>query len=238
MYTRCCSVLCMLNPLRKSGYSLLTLSPYQSSILRGALIDFRTRQRFRFPPIEENPAPLASWPSAYKESYDTLLDVATTTLHGVLHQIAQEHPQVELQKELLDAPVAEFSSSFVNLFNYEFGSLGIHRDRCLLTVVFAVSGPSKLWVRHPTTSQWRDSGANEHQAAVFAGEELEALTHGLIPAVEHSVGRQPGVALSTEHKSGDTLDVVRDRLSAALVLSMPNLQELEKANAQASTLII
>ncbi|KAK3264420.1 hypothetical protein CYMTET_26843 [Cymbomonas tetramitiformis] len=108
-------------------------------------------KQFRWPPRQENELQLADWPLPYRRCYDVLLQTSVL----VFDSLAQNYREKQLllpealkrypgqaQEEMVtqagsisQAQKAYFSASFMNIFNYDYGYLGPHKDRCLITTI-------------------------------------------------------------------------------------------------------
>eukprot|EP00658_Telonema_sp_P-2_P037012 TRINITY_DN26662_c0_g1_i2.p1 TRINITY_DN26662_c0_g1~~TRINITY_DN26662_c0_g1_i2.p1 ORF type:complete len:251 (+),score=47.34 TRINITY_DN26662_c0_g1_i2:80-832(+) len=226
--------------LQAAGFGLRAISKHDQAVLATALTQFRAEGCFRFPP-ENQHSDRHGWALEYQRCYRVLLRVAIESLATVGQLVPVEQGRVF--HELCDGPLSPSfsSSSFMNLFNYGMGSLGIHKDRCLLTVIYAIDAPvgsSKLWVRHPESLAWQDTCAAPGEVAVLVGEELELLAGGAVTAAEHCVTTLPGGAghagseycVTTSTLQGSSAAAPTkicagqpDRVSAALVLSLPHI---------------
>ena len=124
----------------------------------------------------------------------------------------------------------DFSSSFYNIFHYDYGLLNHHKDRYLVTVVAAnVSSNTEnrtcLWAKSPTVGWVNiDDILKPDEVAVFTGEDFEDLTTQLgtpIPAVLHCTRVDPtGPRLPRYDNQPDpSTPTTGNRVSMAFVLS-------------------
>ena len=124
----------------------------------------------------------------------------------------------------------DFSSSFYNIFHYDYGLLNHHKDRYLVTVVAAnVSSNTEnrtcLWAKSPTVGWVNiDNILKPNEVAVFTGEDFEDLTAKLgtpIPAVLHCTRVDPtGPRLPRYDNHPDpSTPTTGNRVSMAFVLS-------------------
>jgi hypothetical protein len=221
--------------------------PVETTILfEKTLKSFSDAEKFRFPPQEG--LPFNKWPDLYKECYTTLEDIGRTCYWELLAELSelQRENKVSLDP-MLDQTNLSFDSSFMNIFNYKYGFLRPHRDRCLVTIIYrqfretplgtdvmrakdTTQPASKILWSHdvnfsPTedTSNWMNVDnvlcAEENQVCMFIGEEMSALCGHYLPANEHCVTENPALAYSAVSNHSNA----SDRMSIALILSSPTV---------------
>ena len=74
----------LLQGIRERGFAVQAITPAAQAGLVPALRSWATHGAFRFPPIIENPKPMAEWPPEYRTSYDTLMGLAVGAFTDVL----------------------------------------------------------------------------------------------------------------------------------------------------------
>jgi hypothetical protein len=165
--------------------------------------------------------------------------IFTTSHTNRAKQLLQQHDSIDYSK-----------SSFMNLFNYSYGHLAPHRDRCLVTVVFTKPHDShdntsdkhlhkNLWCLEPHLDQYNiknwtsidilSEKVGSSSVCLHVGEELSVLyDHKLLPAL-HCVQVDPTATEKPpthEHRHGDTHYRKHNRLSAALILSAADISAM------------
>jgi len=186
------------------------------------------------------------------QSYRCLIDVAKDCFKTLLLEHKESSNAEKKSRERADRILnlhkdLDYSqSSFMNLFNYNYGLLAPHRDRCLVTVVYTHTNPSvnteplvsdevkNLWCLKPGETEseiksWQSidslvvSPERQHSVCLHVGEELSALCEHRLPAALHCVQVDPTrVETPTSHKTPNA----SNRLSAALILSSDDISAI------------
>jgi len=236
--------------VQKNGFALVRIPPSSAKQLDSSLQMFRMNETFRFPPPEGNP--FTAWPDMHRESYRCLIDVAKDCFKTLLLEHKESSNAEKKSRERADRILnlhkdLDYSqSSFMNLFNYNYGLLAPHRDRCLVTVVYTHTNPSvnteplvsdevkNLWCLKPGETEseiksWQSidslvvSPERQHSVCLHVGEELSALCEHRLPAALHCVQVDPTrVETPTSHKTPNA----SNRLSAALILSSDDISAI------------
>jgi len=145
--------------VRRRGFAVIPIAEESRSILRAAVNTFAEDSMFRFPPILEHTI-RPTFTDEYKCAFNLLYSVGLRTLADLVveHDVhsnsrarALPCPRETVLEAALNpfqpsslAPFEDhpsgnltpFRATFFNIFNFNFGSLNTHRDRCLLTVVW------------------------------------------------------------------------------------------------------
>jgi hypothetical protein len=244
--------------LHQRGFAVVPMLHTQSEILMRAVdaFDVQFPQSSRFPPVGKEPPPFNS---SLKAAFSLMFHLALENLQGVsafyldstrrddLQCLPPIEPWLSFDPFLeCNHPFAgragkeqmiPFRSSFFNVFNR--GSLNVHKDRCLLTVIWGthnqtgsgqcesegscgtyLAGQSRLWVQDAQFKTWVDAQHEVEVAAramgsndgliVFAGEELEEMSYGFFPAAQHCVRVDPdGEYLHRSHHQPDPASAAR-----------------------------
>jgi hypothetical protein len=236
----------LLSSLRTHQYAVLQISPHLKRILDSSIADFTSDCKFRFPPILPEPIPLTQWPKLHQESYVQLLNIAVDVFGSICEETRANNIPYEIlmsadnewktREHRNERHLDYFNSTFMNIFNYNYGYLGVHKDRCLVTVIYTKRNPlqkKSLHVRrshHKTSSTsssvvvegessaWLDLDAttSADSVAIFVGEEMQQLTQGRYRAITHCVCEDPKNPLEN---SGCSSLELNERRSIALVLS-------------------
>tara|TARA_B100001093_G_scaffold497661_1_gene544844 strand:+ start:771 stop:1412 length:642 start_codon:yes stop_codon:yes gene_type:complete len=207
---------------------------------------------FRFPPVDGQ----ATYSTAFRDCFKALFELSRLCLSWVLAHADESSPDVKLLQDKLHAAECleselfapngsghrpfddsntPFSSSFFNVFDYDHGLLNVHKDRYLITAIFADSDPataakrSVLWVRGADqgwTNVDLELGAND--VVFMLGEELERLFIGHpanLYAADHCIRVDPeGEFLARAHFRADPASTQSgNRLSTAFILGEPKL---------------
>lgn len=184
------------------------------------------------------------------QSYKNLIGIAKDCFKQLLIEFkesASETAHIDRVNHIvnLHTNIDYSESSFMNLFNYDYGHLAPHRDRCLVTVVYTqprrvelTGGKGKLknlWCLQPGTEEdtarnWQSidqlvaTPGNQHNVCLHVGEELSALCNYQVPAALHCVLVDPTQAVTSVPNSlksqGD------NRFSAALILSSNDISAI------------
>mmetsp|Transcript_41463 Transcript_41463/g.130610 ORF Transcript_41463/g.130610 Transcript_41463/m.130610 type:complete len:226 (+) Transcript_41463:284-961(+) len=216
----------LVSSIRSRGFAVIPISHEVQTVLKTGLTTWSLEKKFRYPPVVEHPPGLNEWRKEYRDCYDSLLGIAAPCFHrlctDLMHASDDKNP-VDLGKlrrhfdlessTLLTSPQSVFTTSFMNLFNYRWGFLGPHRDRCLVTVIFTMTEErcsKRLWARRVSDGmqgEWFDvdKHTDSSRVIVFAGEEMNKLTDGFIPAIEHSVGEEAGNNVNTLSIEGEDM---------------------------------
>jgi len=235
--------------LNQNGFAVVHLEgDHDAGTLSTSLFQCRNMNEFRFPPIDGS----VQYLDAHMECFKVLFRITRCCLQALL-MTSKEHNSAK--EALLDALEASFSpdyklffppgkdaqpfpsndvafsTSFLNIFNYDHGLLNTHRDRCLVTAISvnqnrAVDAPkSALWVKG-REGEWVNTDAlvGDNEVVILVGEELQKLAESLnVPvwAAEHCIRVDPhGPNLErAHHRSDPATPKTGNRLSAALVLS-------------------
>ena len=125
---------------------------------------------------------------------------------------------------------APFANSFFNIFHYDYGLLNAHKDRYLITAIYADANPSTatnrsvLWVRARNGSWTNVDALLEPDVMVFmVGEDLEHVLKNTdleLYAAEHCIRVDPdGERLERAHFRPDpSTSTQGNRLSVAFIL--------------------
>ena len=215
---------------------------------------------FRFPPVGDT----VTYTPAHRACFRSLYSLGRACLGWMLDTVEGESRASTVIREALVAAVqpAEqlfapagdghepfasadepFASSFFNIFDYDHGLLNAHKDRYLVTTIFADSNPetahqrSVLWVKDRSQT-WRnvDAGLQPNEVVFMIGEELEAILHevgGDYYAADHCIRVDPdGEYLERAHFRRDPASLVTgNRLSTAFILGEPKLYADEMSEA-------
>jgi hypothetical protein len=182
--------------VRTRGFGILDLSLTQRDILDKAVAEFTLKQQFRFPWGNQPEFTLS-----YKVCFNFLCSLGVDLLREFIPDAPRidQLPFPSLSEQIpfnCENSVLSYSSSFFNIFNYDYGSLNTHRDRCLLTLVWgfsdvAAKNRTRLWCL--SNGDWVDleEFVSRGSLAVFVGEELELQSHGEFRAAPHCVRVDP-----------------------------------------------
>lgn len=240
-----------IRPLKTMGFRTLQITPSAALLFENTLQEFSNTKRFRFPPQEG--ATFDSWPQPYKDSYFQMESIARSCFSGLVSELDElgATGEVELD-ECLKRKDISFETSFMNIFNYKYGYLKPHRDRCLVTIVYRQYLDAQMGQNEMTNAEtdlpatktlWShdiDFTASENkcrwinvdnslcsaknQACMFIGEEMSALCGHYLTANEHCVTENPNLPYC--NTSGSQIN----RMSLALVLSSPTISNyIEKS---------
>jgi hypothetical protein len=210
---------------------------------------------FRFPPID---SPSFQYGNVERRSFDLLFGLCRFALGAVLEtqdaMKSQSPSRIEkLRAQLSGAKAFDsafgsggtdnlpfldcgggghplpFSTSFFNLFNYQYGLLNVHKDRCLMTAIYTDPPPptmlaterrSALWVK-ASDGQWEnvDDTLNYGEIIFLVGEDMEDITG--VHAADHCIRVDPtGPNISRSHFRCDPDSTSKThRASAAFILS-------------------
>ena len=241
------------NDLKTQGFVRVRMSdgPLLDG-LKAGLSAGRQMETFRFPPVDGQ----ATYTPDLRRCFTSLFKLSRLCLTWLLAHTSCEQPEFKTLRERLRAAeqrdadlfspsgkghtpfrdgTAPFSSSFFNVFDYDHGLLNVHKDRYLITAIFADSDPktastrSALWVRAAHggwTNVDQELGAND--VVFMIGEELEHLLSGhenSLYAAEHCIRVDPnGEFLARAHFRADPASTrTGNRLSTAFILGEPNL---------------
>jgi len=208
--------------------------------------------RFRFPPVGES----VVYAKEHRDCFHALYSLSRACLSWILSGVDAETAETRFLGQRLGeahgnvaslfapdgqghAPFADteqaFGSSFFNIFDYDYGLLNAHKDRYLVTTIFADSDPatadqrSVLWVRG-LTGRWHsvDAHLGSNEVVFMIGEELEEILGPLnlqLYAAEHCIRVDPdGEFLSRSHFRADPATAPSgNRLSTAFILGEPGL---------------
>lgn len=224
--------------LKQNGFCQIRIPKKTTDLFEKTLNTFSASQTFRFPPQER--MPFDAWPAIYKESYVNLEKIAQKCYFDLCFELSQL--QVIKDKSSLSGDIT-FETSFMNIFNYKYGFLKPHRDRCLVTIIYrqfsnAVVGQEVvkeddnvnpntkiLWSHDVSYTPTEDKAhwinvdnmlcAEENQVCVFIGEEMSTLCGNYLTANEHCVTENPNLPYIVRNGNPS------DRMSLAFVLSSP-----------------
>lgn len=238
--------------LQQHGFAILQTDGFTGNPeIRKTLLEAKGMQTFRFPahdaPIEYTEDKRASFQSLFLWSR-----ICLRALLVALNPEASESQEIQnaieksIDEQILFSPNGTghtpfpegvgFSSSFYNIFHYDYGLLNHHKDRYLVTVVAVNSErdcstdntdspKTALWAQSPSAG-WVNIDAllEDNEIAIFTGEDFEALSTRLgnpIPAVLHCTRVDPtGPRLPRYDNQPDpSTPPTGNRVSMAFVLS-------------------
>lgn len=243
--------------LARNGYAKVLVDEDEHvQTLNRSLIAARSLVGFRFPPI--NSTQPVQYDDVKRDCFRSLYSLTRAALAAILETALgggkassraetlrhclkdASHPREVLFGKNGDGHVPfanasdAFSTSFFNLFHYNHGLLNVHKDRCLVTAIFAdVPQPasdggkpkSALWVRGATGS-WQnvDAQIEANEVVFLVGQDMEAIAAEMgIPlyAAEHCIRVDPdGEPISRSHFRPDPdTSTTHNRASAAFILS-------------------
>ena len=185
------------------------------------------------------------------QSYQNLIGIAKECFKTLLLELIENkkiqksfHERVQHIIDIHDN-IDYAESSFMNLFNYDYGHLGPHRDRCLVTVVYTYQPNSfneksvtdnakkkNLWCLTPgqeesTLGNWTSidklviAPDMKNSVCLHVGEEMSALYDNHIHAAMHCVLPDP-----TKPPEYEKEVICSNRLSAALILSAADISTI------------
>lgn len=187
--------------IKNHGFAILNTDGVeeQSAMLR-TLQEAEQMRTFRFPSHSEDP----HYTEDQRASFKGLFQWGQICLRTLLNHLDPDGTQSAKLHRTLDGaqdmdilfpphglghtPFPEgvdFSGSFFNIFNYDYGLLNHHKDRYLVTVVTVhqpsdVEGRTVLWANSPTLG-WVNIDAHmaPGDVAIFTGEDFEVLSESL-----------------------------------------------------------
>ncbi len=236
---------CDVDSLSTDGFVRIpVVQETEKECIHSVLEHIRLFSSFRFPPIEEK----AVYTDEIRTAFRLFFQVGVGVLESIVHSLPPTEDVLRLKKEIMNTDLdalfvhpnepflsgSSFSSSFFNLFHYDYGCLNTHRDRYLVTVIAAappqtLEQHSVLWVRSPKTGEWQcvDSLLGECSWIIFIGEELAQICAQAgfeLPAAEHCIRCDPtGDYISHSHHKPDPATRTQgNRRSIALVIGSKN----------------
>lgn len=231
-------------PLKRLGLVPIRIPAATADLFESTLQEFSSTKKFRFPP-QEGATAFDAWPENYRHSYFKLERIARDCYFGLLNELTGlKNSKFRLDPCLLKKDT-NFETSFMNIFNYQYGYLKPHRDRCLVTIVYrqfidSPVGPDVvdgtdltdpntkiLWShdinvdRSDQRSRWINVDnalcSKKNQVCMFIGEEMSALCGNFVSPNEHCVTENPNFPYTADSKN------ISNRMSLALVLSAPTI---------------
>ena len=242
----------LLQCLARDRFAILRLPSSDAQLFDRALLAFKAQRTFRFPPHDSADS---SDLSSLIRPYSALQAASFNLLYHHCRQIVSclaprcaaplplppEGPVVA-ESALPFGPTPlhnPYHPTFINMFNYDHGSLNAHLDRGLITLNYAFpmqnnsksrGDTSRLWLRnYEEEEEERGAGAwicaedtlEAGEALLFVGEQLSRFLPLLRPGY-HAVRCDPlGDRLVSSHKQRDPQSSSENnRLSMAMVMSL------------------